>query len=56
MLAFHAEITAKKAAVILQRSERGTRAILNGLVNKGYLTVKKDGIPYVYRLHQHIPE
>ena len=52
----HAEITTKKAAGILQMSDSGTRAVLNGLVNKGYLTVEKDGIPYVYRLHQHIPE
>ena len=52
----HAEITTKKAAGILQMSDSGTRAVLNGLVNKGYLTVEKDGTPYVYRLHQHIPE
>ena len=52
----HAEITTKKAAGILQMSDSGTRAVLNGLVNKGYLTVEKDGIPYIYRLHQHIPE
>ena len=50
------EITAKKAAVILQRSERGARAVLNRLVKKGYLTVDTESIPYVYRLHQHIPE
>lgn len=37
-------------------SDSGTRAVLNGLVNKGHLTVEKDGISYVYRLHQHIPE
>ena len=52
----HAEITTKKAAGILQMSDSGTRAVLNGLVNKGYLTVEKDGTSYVYRLHQHIPE
>ena len=52
----HAEITAKKAALILHRSESGARSVLNGLVKKGYLTVEKDGIPYIYRLHQHIPE
>lgn len=52
----HAEITAKKAAVILQRAESAARTVLNGLVKKGYLTVDTEGIPYVYRLHQHIPE
>ena len=35
----HAEITTKKAAGILQRSESVARAVLNGLVKKGYLTV-----------------
>lgn len=52
----HAEITTKKAAGILQMSDSGTRAVLNGLVNKGYLTVDTESIPYVYQLHQHIPE
>ena len=51
-----AEITAKKAAGILQRSEGGARAVLNSLVEKGYLTVDTEGVPYVYRLHQHIPK
>ena len=56
LLSFQLIIGRSKAALILHRPERGTRAVLNDLVKKGYLTVEKDGIPYVYRLHQHIPE
>ena len=50
----NAEITVKKAAVILQMSENSTRTILSKLVKKGYLTVNTDKAPYIYRLHQHI--
>ena len=52
----HAEITTKKAAGILQRSEDATRTVLNKLVHKGYLTVDTSSVPFVYRLEQHIPE
>lgn len=51
----HAEITTKKAAGILQRSENGARTVLNSLVKKGYLTVETNKAPYIYHLHQHIP-
>lgn len=51
----HAEITTKKAAGILQRSESGARTVLNSLVKKGYLTVEANKAPYIYHLHQHIP-
>lgn len=51
----HAEITTKKAAVILQRSEGAARTLLNGLVHKGYLTVDTSTIPFIYKLEQHIP-
>ena len=51
----HAEITTKKAAGILQRSENGARTVLNSLVKKGYLTVDTNKAPYIYHLHQHIP-
>lgn len=49
----NAEITVKKAAGILKRSESRTRTVLNKLVKKGYLTVNTDKMPYIYRLHQH---
>lgn len=52
----HAEITTKKAAGILQRSEDATRTALNKLVHKGYLTVDTSTIPFIYRLEQHIPD
>ena len=52
----HAEITTKKAAGILLRSESATRTVLNGLVQKGYLAVDTTIVPFVYRLEQHIPE
>ena len=52
----HAEITTKKAAGILQRSEDAARTILNKLVHKGYLTVDTSKIPFIYRLEQHIPD
>lgn len=51
----HAEITVKKAAGILQRSESSARTILNSLVQKGYLTVDTAKAPYFYRLQQHFP-
>lgn len=51
----HAEITAKKAAGVLQQSENGARTVLNSLVKKGYLTVDTAQTPYIYRLHQHLP-
>lgn len=49
----HAEITVKKAAGILRRSESSARAVLNSLVRKGYLTVETENMPYRYRLHLH---
>lgn len=52
----HAEITTKKAAGILQRSESAARTVLNNLVHKGYLTVDTSTIPFIYRLEQHIPD
>lgn len=52
----HAEITTKKAAGILQRSESAARTVLNNLVQKGYLAVDTTSMPFVYRLEQHIPE
>ena len=52
----HAEITTKKAAGILQRSESAARTVLNNLVQKGYLAVETTSMPFVYRLEQHIPE
>lgn len=52
----HAEITTKKAAGILQRSESAARAVLNSLVQKGYLTVDTASVPFIYHLEQHIPE
>lgn len=52
----HAEITTKKAAGILLRSESATRTLLNGLVQKGYLDVDTSKVPFIYRLQQHIPQ
>lgn len=51
----HAEITAKKAAGILQQSESSARSVLNNLVRKGYLTVDMAQTPYIYHLRQHMP-
>ena len=51
-----AEITVKKAAGILDKSEDAARTVLNKLVHKGYLTVDTSGVPFVYRLEQHIPD
>ena len=52
----HVEITTKKAAAILQRSESGTRAVLRALVQKGYLSVDTSGSAFVYRLQPHFVE
>lgn len=52
----NAEITVKKAAVILERSESTARAVLKGLVQKGYLTEDTTQQPFRYRLQQHIPD
>ena len=52
----HAEITAKKAAVILGRSESAARTVLNSLVQKGYLEADTSKLPFIYQLQQHIPE
>lgn len=51
----HSEITTRKAASILQQSESAARSTLNSLVKKGYLTVDTSKAPYIYHLHQHIP-
>lgn len=51
-----AEITTKKAAGILQRSENAARAVLKGLVQKGFLDVDTSKTPYIYRLQQHFVE
>lgn len=51
----NAEITAKKAAKVLDRSEATARAVLNSLAEKGYLTVDKSHAPFLFRLQQHIP-
>ena len=51
-----AEITSEKAAKILGNSRDAARRTLRNLVNKGYLTVDEQHVPYVYRLQQHIPE
>ena len=51
----NAEITTKKARQILNVSESTVRRTLTGLVQKGYLTVDTSGVPYIYRLQQHIP-
>ena len=53
---FHAEITTKKAAEILQRSESVARAVLKGLTVKGYLSVDTSKTPFIYRLQQHFVE
>lgn len=51
-----AEITTKKAAEILQRSESYARSVLTSLLKKGYLIVDITNVPFIYRLQQHIPE
>lgn len=52
----HAEITARKAAGILQRSESTARSVLKNLVQKGYLTVDAQKSPFVYRLRKNAPD
>ncbi len=52
----HAEITVAKASSVLESSESATRKLLNGLVQKGYLTLDNSSLPYIYRLDQHIPD
>lgn len=52
----HAEITVKKAAEILQRSESATRTILKDLTAKGYLSIDSSKTPFRYRLQQHFVE
>ncbi len=51
----HAEITASKAAKILDCSTASARMVLNGLQRKGYLTIDTANIPHIYRLDQHAP-
>lgn len=46
----NAEITVKKAAVILNLSESAARNTLQNLVNKGYLRVNTEETPFVYSL------
>lgn len=50
-----AELTAKNAAIILGNSESASRKTLLTLVKKGYLTVQKDKIPYIYSLNPNVP-
>ncbi len=50
-----AEITASKAAKILDCSASSARAVLNSLQKKGYLTVDTSKVPHIYRLEQHYP-
>lgn len=52
----NAEITVKKAAGILNRSESAARTVLTSLVQKGYLTVDATQQPFRYRLQQHLPD
>ncbi len=51
----HAEITASKAAMILDCSTPSARMVLNGLQRKGYLTIDTANVPHIYRLEQHYP-
>ncbi len=51
----HAEITASKAAKILDCSTSSARMVLNGLQRKGYLTIDTGNVPHIYRLEQHYP-
>ena len=52
----HAEITVANASRILELSDSATRKLLNGPVQKGYLTIDTASLPYNYRLEQHIPD
>lgn len=51
-----AEITTKKAAGILHRSENATRNVLKNLVKKGYLSVDTSNATHIYRLQQHFAD
>ncbi len=55
-IGMNAEITTRKAAGILQLSESATRAVLKGLVDKGYLSVDTSKSTFIYRLQQHFVE
>lgn len=55
-IGIHAEITARKAAGMLEVSEASARGTLNALVQKGYLVVNTSQLPFIYRLQQHITE
>ena len=55
-IGIHAEITARKAAGMLEVSESSARGTLNALVQKGYLVVNTSQLPFIYRLQQHITE
>ena len=48
----HGEITIKKAAGILRRSDSTARAVLTALVEKGYLDVDTSKTPYIYCLRR----
>ena len=50
----NAEITVKKAAVILNLSESAARNTLQNLVNKGYLRVNMGETPFVYSLEPNL--
>lgn len=49
-----AEITVKKAAVILENSESAARNTLRSLVRKGYLTEDMSKKPFICSLEQHL--
>lgn len=50
-----AQITAKKAAGILNLSDSAARNTLRNLVDKGYLRVNTEEIPFVYTLEPNLP-
>lgn len=49
-----AELTAKKAAGMLHRSDSTARKVLNNLVQKGYLEVFRNGNRNIYKLSPNI--
>jgi Fic family protein len=51
-----AEITTKKAAGILHRSENATRSVFKNFVKKGYLSVDTSNATHIYRLQQHFAD
>ena len=51
-----AQITTKNAAKILGNSESAARNTLRSLVNKGYLRVNMEEIPFVYTLDPNMPD